>query len=248
MKGVRFYAAGYMSNFRKGLHDGIPIALGYLSVSFTFGLQCIANGLSWWQAFLISLTNLTSAGQFAGLGIITAGSGYFEMACTQLVINMRYALMGLSLSQKTDRTVRGVHRWCIGFGITDEIFAVAMGSKNEVSNKYLYGLILLPVIGWSGGTLLGALAGAVLPDAVRSALCIAIYGMFLALIIPPAKKSSAVMKVILIAVALSCCFRYVPVINKISGGFAIIISTIAAAALGALLFPVPEADTKEAAE
>ena len=232
MKGVRFYAAGYMSNFRKGLHDGIPIALGYLSGSFTFGLQCIANGLSWWQAFLISLTNLTSAGQFAGLGIITAGSGYFEMACTQLVINMRYALMGLSLSQKTDRTVRGVHRWCIGFGITDEIFAVAMGSKREVSNKYLYGLILLPVIGWSGST----------------ALCIAIYGMFLALIIPPAKKSSAVMKVILIAVALSCCFRYVPVINKISGGFAIIISTIAAAALGALLFPVPEADTKEAAE
>ena len=248
MKGVRFYAAGYMSNFRKGLHDGIPIALGYLSVSFTFGLQCIANGLSWWQAFLISLTNLTSAGQFAGLGIITAGSGYFEMACTQLVINMRYALMGLSLSQKTDDSVKGIHRWGVGFGITDEIFVMAMGSPNKVSNRYMYGLILLPVLGWSGGTFLGAVAGSILPAAVRSALCIAIYGMFLAIIIPPAKKSSAVLRVILIAAVLSCCFRYVPLMNKVSGGFAIIISTIAAAALGALLFPVPEKEETEAAQ
>jgi predicted branched-subunit amino acid permease len=235
-----------MSNFRKGLRDGIPIALGYLSVSFTFGLQCISVGLSWWQAFLISLTNVTSAGQFAGLGIMTAGSGLFEMACTQLVINMRYSLMALSLSQKTDKSVKGVHRWGIGFGITDEIFAVAMGNRSEVSKQYMYGLILLPVIGWSGGTLLGAVAGSLLPDVVRSALCIAIYGMFLAIIIPPAKKSSSVLKVILIAVALSCCFRYVPFLNKhISGGFAIIISTIAAAAIGAALFPTPEKQETE---
>ncbi|MBQ2581835.1 MAG: AzlC family ABC transporter permease [Ruminococcus sp.] len=235
-----------MSNFRKGLRDGIPIALGYLSVSFTFGLQCISVGLSWWQAFLISLTNVTSAGQFAGLGIMTAGSGLFEMACTQLVINMRYSLMALSLSQKTDKSVKGIHRWGIGFGITDEIFAVAMGNRSEVSKQYMYGLILLPVIGWSGGTLLGAVAGSLLPDVVRSALCIAIYGMFLAIIIPPAKKSSSVLKVILIAVALSCCFRYVPFLNKhISGGFAIIISTIAAAAIGAALFPTPEKQETE---
>ncbi len=235
-----------MSNFRKGLRDGIPIALGYLSVSFTFGLQCISVGLSWWQAFLISLTNVTSAGQFAGLGIMTAGSGLFEMACTQLVINMRYSLMALSLSQKTDKSVKGVHRWGIGFGITDEIFAVAMGNRSEVSKQYMYGLILLPIIGWSGGTLLGAVAGSLLPDVVRSALCIAIYGMFLAIIIPPAKKSSSVLKVILIAVALSCCFRYVPFLNKhISGGFAIIISTIAAAAIGAALFPTPEKQETE---
>ena len=237
-----------MSNFRKGLRDGIPIALGYLSVSFTFGLQCISVGLNWWQAFLISLTNVTSAGQFAGLGIMTAGSGLFEMACTQLVINMRYALMALSLSQKTDESVKGVHRWGIGFGITDEIFAVAMGNRGSVSKKYMYGLILLPVVGWAGGTLLGAVAGSVLPEVVRSALCIAIYGMFLAIIIPPAKKSSSVLKVILIAVALSCCFRYVPWLkDHIAGGFAIIISTIAAAAVGAALFPVAEKQETEGA-
>ena len=216
-----------MSDFRKGVRDSIPIALGYLSVSFTFGIQCIANGLSWWQALLISVTNVTSAGQFAGLGIMCSGAGfYIEMACTQFIINLRYALMGLSLSQKTDESVRGVHRWGIGFGITDEIFAVAMGRSCEVSNKYMYGLILLPVVGWSGGTFLGAVAGSILPGVVSSALCIAIYGMFLAIIIPPAKKNSAVLKVILIAVALSCCFRYVPVMKKVSGGFAIIISTI----------------------
>lgn len=238
-----------MSDLRKGLHDGIPIALGYLSVSFTFGLQCVADGLYWWQALLISLTNLTSAGQFAGLGIMCSGAGfYIEMACSQFVINMRYALMGLSLSQKTDDSVKGIHRWGVGFGITDEIFVMAMGSPNKVSNRYMYGLILLPVLGWSGGTFLGAVAGSILPAAVRSALCIAIYGMFLAIIIPPAKKSSAVLRVILIAAVLSCCFRYVPLMNKVSGGFAIIISTIAAAALGALLFPVPEKEETEAAQ
>lgn len=235
-----------MVNFRKGLHDGIPIALGYLSVSFTFGIQCIANGLSWWQAFLISLTNLTSAGQFAGLGIICAGSAaYFQMACTQFIINLRYALMGLSLSQKADGSLKGIHRWLTGFGITDEIFVVAMGNKSEVSNKYMYGLILLPVIGWSGGTFLGAVAGTLLPKVVCSALCIAIYGMFLAIIIPPAKKSSAVLRVILIAVVLSCCFKYVPLMKRVPGGFAIIISTVVASALGALLFPVAENDAKE---
>ena len=235
-----------MGSFRKGLHDGIPIALGYLSVSFTFGIQCIAAGLTWWQAFLISLTNLTSAGQFAGLGIMTSGSGaYFQMACTQFIINLRYALMGLSLSQKADKSLSGIHRWLAGFGITDEIFVVAMGNTRDVSNRYMYGLILLPVIGWSGGTFLGAAAGSILPKVVISALCIAIYGMFLAIIIPPAKKSSSVLKVILIAVALSCCFRYVPVMNKVPGGFAIIISTVAAAALGALLFPVAENEEKE---
>ncbi len=236
-----------MSNFTKGLRDGIPIALGYLSVSFTFGIQCVAVGLSWWQAFLISLCNLTSAGQFAGLGIMTSGAGaYIEMVSTQFIINLRYALMGLSLSQKVDESVKGIHRWFTGFGITDEIFAVAMGNIHKVSNKYLYGLIILPVIGWSGGTVLGAAAGSVLPEVVRSALCIAIYGMFLAIIIPPAKKSSAVLRVILTAAALSCCFRYIPGMNKISGGFAIIISTVAAAGLGALLFPVDEGEQREA--
>ena len=230
-----------MRNFKNGLRDGIPIGLGYISVSFTFGLQSVSSGLDWWQAVLISLTNLTSAGQFAGLDIMVRGGGFWvEMACAQLIINLRYALMSLSLSQKADSSVKGIHRWLTGFGITDEIFAVSMGNKGEVSRNYLSGLIFLPVLGWTSGTLLGAAAGQILPVVVRDSMCIAIYGMFLAIIIPPAKKNHAILKVILISVALSCAFKWLPVLNTVSSGFVIIICTVIAAAIGAIFFPVKE--------
>lgn len=230
-----------MSGFKKGLKDGIPIALGYLSVSFTFGLQGVNGGLGWWETVLISLCNLTSAGQFAGLDIMLSGSGFWlEMACTQLVINLRYALMSLSLSQKTDESVSGLHRWLIGFGITDEIFVVAMGNEGSVCARYLYGLISLPVVGWSLGTLLGAAAGKILPEIIISALSIAIYGMFLAIIIPPAKKNRAIMAAAVVAALLSCAFRWIPVLNRVSSGFVIIICTVVSSAVIALLFPVKE--------
>lgn len=230
-----------MNSFIKGLKDGIPIALGYISVSFTFGLQSVSGGLNWWQAVLVSLTNLTSAGQFAGLDIMLRGGGFcFEMACTQLIINIRYALMSVSLSQKTDESVKGIHRFIAGFGITDEIFAVSMGNKGTVSNKYMYGVIILPVLGWVSGTFLGAVAGQILPEIVRSALSIAIYGMFIAIIIPPAKKNKAVLKVIAISVLLSCAFKWLPVLNQVSSGFVIIICTVIASVVGAVLFPVKE--------
>lgn len=230
-----------MRDFKNGLRDGIPIALGYISVSFTFGLQAVSSGLYWWESVLISLTNLTSAGQFAGLDIMIRGGGFWvEMACAQLVINLRYSLMSLSLSQKADGSLKGIHRWLTGFGITDEIFAVAMGNKNEVSRNYLYGLILLPVLGWTSGTLLGAAAGQILPEIVRSSLGIAIYGMFIAIIIPPAKKNHAVLKVVVIAVVLSCAFKWLPILNTVSSGFVIIICTVIAALVGAIFFPVKE--------
>lgn len=230
-----------MKDFKRGLKDGIPIALGYISVSFTFGLQAVSTGLTWWEAVIISFTNLTSAGQFAGLDIMLRGGGFWiEMACTQFIINLRYALMSLSLSQKTDKSVKGIHRWLIGFGITDEIFAVSMGNEKEISNKYLYGIILLPLLGWTGGTFLGAAAGNILPAVVRNSLCIAIYGMFLAIIIPPAKKNSAILKVVIISALLSCAFKWVPVLNKVSSGFVIIICTMVAASIGAFFFPVKE--------
>ncbi|MGN0537010.1 MAG: AzlC family ABC transporter permease [Acutalibacteraceae bacterium] len=230
-----------MKDFKRGLKDGIPIALGYVSVSFTFGLQAVSKGLTWWEAVIISFTNLTSAGQFAGLDIMIRGGGFWiEMVCTQFIINLRYALMSLSLSQKTDKSVKGIHRWLTGFGITDEIFAVSMGNEKDISNKYLYGIILLPLLGWTGGTFLGAAAGNILPAVVRDSLCIAIYGMFLAIIIPPAKKNSAILKVVTISVLLSCAFKWVPVLNNVSSGFAIIICTIVAASVGAFFFPVKE--------
>lgn len=230
-----------MNDFKRGLRHGIPIALGYISVSFTFGLQAVALGLTWWEAVLISLMNVTSAGQFAGLDIMVNGNCMWaEMACTQFIINLRYALMSLSLSQKTDNNVKGIHRWLTGFGITDEIFAVAMGNAKKVSRHYLYGLMSLPILGWVMGTLLGAIAGQILPQIVRNSLGVAIYGMFLAIIIPPAKKNSAIFKVVLIAVLLSCAFTWLPVLKHISSGFSIILCTIAAAAVGAAFFPIEE--------
>lgn len=224
-------------SFLNGLNDGIPIALGYLSVSFTFGITAVGMGIPPITAILISLTNVTSAGQVAGIGIIAAGGGLAEMAAAQLIINLRYALMSLSLSQKLDRKYTLFHRVATAFCITDEVFAVASGQEGELPPKYMYGLQVLPYVFWSGGTAIGAFLGSVLPDAVKSALGIAIYGMFLAIIIPPAKKSRGVLFTVLFGAALSCCLANFPVI---SSGVSIIICTVIAAALGALLFPRKE--------
>ena len=235
---------GFINSFRKGISDGIPIALGYLSVAFTFGMMATEGGLSAAEALLISMTNLTSAGQIAGLDVMLAGGTLLEMALTQLVINMRYALMSISLSQKMHKSVRFRDRFLIAFGNTDEIFAVASAKPAELGKKYMLGLILAPFLGWSSGTLIGAAAGALLPDAVRSALGIAIYGMFLAVFIPPMKKSSAVRVVVIAAAVCSCVFSIVPVLQNISSGFVIIICSVFAATIGALIKPV-ETDENE---
>lgn len=226
--------------WKEGLQAGIPIALGYLSVSFTFGLMGVSSGLEWWQVLAISMTNLTSAGQFAGLDIMIAGGTLLEMALTQFVINLRYALMSLSVSQKVDSTMTTLHRLIGGFGITDEIFAVAMSRKGAISKYYLYGLITVPYIGWAAGTAAGAFLGSVLPELLANALGIAIYGMFLAIIIPQARDDTACLKVILLAVCISCCFHWLPGLNRISSGFVIIICAVAASAAGAVLYPVKE--------
>ena len=229
-----------MRQLINGAKDGIPIALGYISVSFTFGLMAVDCGLYWWQALLISMSNLTSAGQFAGLGIMVAGGGLIEMAVTQFVINLRYALMAISLSQNVDKKVSGIYRWIFGFGITDEIFAVSVSKAYKVSRSYLTGIISVSYIGWALGTLLGALLGGILPQSVNAALGLAIYGMFIAIVIPELQKSRPVAVACLIAVLLSCAFTYLPMLSSISSGLVISICAILAAAIGAVLFPISE--------
>lgn len=229
-----------MKSYSLGLRHGLPVGLGYLSVSFAFGVAAVQNGLSVLTAVLISLTNLTSAGQVAGLSVIAAAGSLLEMAATQLVINLRYALMSLSVSQKLDGSVRTWERFIMAFGMTDEIFAIASARKDPVRSSYFYGLMTLPVLGWSLGTLLGAAAGSILPASILSALGVAIYGMFIAIILPVAKQSGAVAGVALFAVALSCCFEWVPLVNRVSAGFAVILCAVAAAAAGALFCPVEE--------
>lgn len=226
--------------FLQGVRHGLPIGLGYLSVSFAFGMQAVALGLTTLQAVLISMTNLTSAGQVAALPLIVAGSPLAEMALTQLTINLRYALMSLSLSRKLDGTMTTGRRMFFSFANTDEVFAVASGQPGKVGKSYLFGLMVLPWIGWSLGTLLGSVAGTLLPEFVRNALGIALYGMFLAIILPPAREKKPVRFVVAIAVVLSLGFHYLPVLKEVSGGFAIILCAVTAAALGAWLFPVKE--------
>ena len=231
------------SNFFKGIYHGIPIALGYLSVSFGFGILAVKSGLSILSAAVISITNLTSAGQVAGVGIIATGGTIMEMILTQLIINIRYALMALSLSQKLDGSFTTSKRLIASYGITDEIFAVASSQPKLITPAYMYGLIAISFLGWSSGTIIGAVAGEFLPVSITNAMGIVLYGMFLAIIIPPARKERSVLVVVSVAAGLSIMFKYL--LPTLSSGFAIIISALVASAFGALLFPVEDKEAEE---
>lgn len=229
------------SPFVRGMVHGIPIALGYLSVSFGFGILAVRLGLPVLGTVAISLTNLTSAGQAAGVEIIAACGTLLEMALTQFIINLRYALMGFSLSQKLDGTFTTPRRLLISFGITDEVFAVAVSQPGQLTSTYMMGLILPPILGWTTGTLLGAVAGQLLPTAVSNAMGLVLYGMFLAIILPPARKDKRVLFVVVMAAAFSVLFKYA--LPMVTGGFAVILSALIASVTAALLFPVEEEAT-----
>lgn len=224
------------SDFLRGMSHGIPISLGYLSVSFGFGIKAVSAGLSVLASSLISATNLTSAGQVAGVDIIAVGGTIIEMVLVQLTINIRYSLMALSLSQRLDRKFTLPHRLLASYGITDEIFAVCSAQKQKLTSWYMYGMILISAVGWVTGTALGATAGQLLPESISNALGIVLYGMFIAIIVPPAKKQRSVLVVVTISAIISVAFRYL--ITAVSSGFAVIISAVIASATGAFLFPV----------
>ena len=229
-----------MNSFKKGFTDGIPIGLGYLSVSFTFGIMAATAGFEIWQATLISMTNLTSAGQFAGIMVMVEGGSLAELAITQLVINLRYALMSLSLTQKADKSFTVPARLFFGAFHTDEIYAVAVGQKEKFGTKYFLGLTIAPYIGWALGTFLGALLGNVLPPLLANVLSVALYGMFIAIVVPEMKKSGKMTLIVLLAVAMRFTIYYLPFLHFISDGFAIIICAVAASFGGALVFPLKE--------
>lgn len=222
--------------YKQGLIDGIPIALGYVSVSFTFGMMAVSYGMDVWFAVVISLLNLTSAGQFSGLTLMVEQASLMELALSQFIINLRYALMSLSLTQKIESKTSTFHRAIMSFAITDEIFAMAASKPHKVNQIYFYGLMTLPIIGWTLGTLFGGVAYSLLPQSIQTALGIAIYGMFIAIIIPPAKASKNVLFVVLIGALVSCILTYF----KVSSGFSVIICAFIAAGLGAFLFPMKE--------
>lgn len=234
-----------IKEFKYGLKCGLPIALGYVPVSFTFGLMAVTGGIPVWMAVFISLSNLTSAGQFAGTNLIIMGASYFEITLTTLIINLRYMLMSLSLTQRLDKSLSLPKRLLVGYGVTDEIFSVASMEQNSLMFPYLLGLIIGPVIGWTTGTALGAIISAALPEGLSNAMGIALYGMFIAIVLPVAKKSKQVSIIVAISVAVVCILRYVPLFKMVSSGFRVIIATITAAGIGAILFPIEDKGVTE---
>lgn len=223
-----------------GIRDGTPIGIGYFAISFAFGIMATSFGLSIPEAILISALNLTSAGQLAALPIIAGGGTVIELAMTQLLINLRYALMSISFSQKLEKSTRPVDKLYLSLTLTDEMFAVSIGKEQTLGKKYLLSLFLLPYLGWTLGTTVGAIAGNILPEIIVTSLGVSMYAMFIAIITPAAKVSKPIAICILISIALSLAFRYLPLINKVPNGFVIIISSLIASITIALLFPIPE--------
>ncbi len=221
-----------------GMKNGMPVCVGYFSVSFGFGAMAVAQGLSIWQAILISGSNLTSAGQFAGLTVIAAGAAIMEMILTQLVINSRYALMSLALGQRLGPNVGTGKRLLAAFFNTDEIFALGMSRGKELTADYFVGVGIVAALGWTAGTAMGAVAGTLLPMSVRMALGVMLYGMFIAIVVPQAREEKPMLACMVLALVLSCLFAWVPGLNRISDGLAIVICTVAAASVCAVLFPV----------
>jgi predicted branched-subunit amino acid permease len=202
--------------------------------------MAVSGGIPAWMAVFISLSNLTSAGQFAGTNLIIMGASLFEITLTTFIINIRYMLMSLSLTQRLDHHINLPKRLLVGFGVTDEIFSVASMEQGTLTFPYLLGLITGPVIGWTTGTALGAIISSALPESISNAMGIALYGMFIAIVLPVAKKSKPVTIIVAISVTIVCLLKYIPIFMFISSGFRLIIATIIGAGIGAFLFPIKE--------
>ncbi len=233
--------------FRRGIKNGVPIALGYFAVSFTLGIAARDAGLTAAQGALASATTLASAGQFAGFQVIAAGAAYAEMAVMMLVINARYLLMSCSLSQKLDPDLPFFHRLLLGWGITDEIFGVASAVPGRLHPCYNYGMMAVAIPGWTIGTVLGIAVGNVLPARVVSALGVGLYGMFLAIIIPPARQNRVIAAVVAVSMAASFALTRLPALAALSSGTRTIVLTVVIALAAAVLFPVQEEEDAHAA-
>lgn len=232
---------------KEGFRDGIPIGLGYLAVSFSLGVAARNAGLSAFQGFLVSLLNNASAGEYAGFTVIAANGAYFEIFLMTLIANARYLLMSCALSQKFSPDTPLIHRIFVGYDVTDEIFGITIARPGMLDPFYSYGAILIAAPAWAGGTALGVIAGNLLPARAVSALSVALFGMFLAVIIPPARKNRVIALFVLVSFAASFAATYLPLISQLSGGTRTIILTVLISAIAAILFPVnEEEDVKNA--
>ena len=230
------------NNVRMGFRDGIPIGVGYFAMSFAFGLFAVSAGLTSLEAVLISMFNLTSAGQIAAVPIIAEGGSMITLALTQIVINARYALMSISLSQRFGKSVTLKDRFLIAFFNTDEIFAVSCAKESALGKRYLYSIALIPYLSWTLGTLLGTIAGNALPEIMVNALSVLLYAMFIAILMPSAKADKNTALCILSAILLSCVFYFIPFLKGIPMGVVIIVIAILVSTVFALICPVEDPD------
>ena len=227
-------------SFRQGIKDAIPICIGYFSVALAFGVLAVKNNWPLWAPPFISATNLSGTGQFAAIDLLNASSSFAEIALATLIINARYFLMSVSLSQKIPAEIKGWQRFIIAFGNTDENYAVAMAKQQPLTFIYMLGVILCSFSGWFGGTLAGTFMGNIVPEVLSSAFGISLYAMFLAIIVPPSTESKPVLFTVLFSAAMSILIYYLPHLSFISSGWSIIICGIASSVVAALLFPVKE--------
>lgn len=230
--------------FKQGLKDGIPIGLGYLAVSFSLGIAAKAAGLTPIQGFVVSLLCMASAGEYVGFMSIAAGAAYIEIAIATLIANARYLLMSTAMSQRMESTLSIKHRLLMAFGITDELFGIAIARPGYLNPFYSYGAFITSAIPWALGTSLGIIAGNMLPARLVSAFSVALYGMFLAVIIPPAKKDKVIAGLILICFAAGYAATLLPVLKAMTDGTRTIILTVVIASLAAILFP-RDSETEE---
>lgn len=226
--------------FFKGFRNGIPIGLGYFAVSLAVGIMARRAGVHWWQGALMSALTNASAGEYAGLQVMLEDSGIVMMILMTIVASARYFLMASALSQHLDPKLSTLHRLFIAFDLTDETFGVEIAEPGYIEPVFCYGLFILPILGWSSGTAVGILMGELLPESIVNALSVALYGMFVAIIIPPAKKNKAVAIGVLLSFALSFLASRLPVISQWSSGVRTLILTIVITAAIAFFFPVKE--------
>jgi len=230
--------------YKKGMRDGIPIALGYFAVAFTLGIVAKKAGLTAFQAMLAAGLTNASAGGYAGFALIAENAGYLEVAISELIVNARYLLMSCALSQKLSPNTSLLHRAIIGFDVTDEIFGISVSVKGTLNPYYNYGAMSVSIPGWALGAFLGVVMGNVMPPSIVSALSVGLYGMFLAIIIPKARENKVIAAIILISMSLSLALAKLPVISQVSSGIRVIILTVVISLAAAILFPVKEEENE----
>ena len=226
--------------YKNGLRDGIPIALGYFAVAFTLGIVAKNAGLTAFQALLAAGLTNASAGGYAGFSLIAENASYLEVAITELIVNARYLLMSFALSQKLSSSTSTLHRALIAFDVTDEVFGIAVSVKGTLNPYYNYGAMTVAIPGWALGAFFGVIMGNVLPASIVSALSVGLYGMFLAIIIPPARKNKIVAALVVVSMVLSFAFSKLPILSGISSGMRVIILTVTISLIAAILFPIKE--------